>query len=411
MTVTTVYSGTGDGHILSVDFSYAQARAGGTVGFFADTTAVALNVGQNFAAGEGDYYAIALAYLGFDTSGIPDTDTISAAELSLYGAGNSSDTDFTVQARTFNWSGGGLTTADWRTDAQFAALTLLATFNTTGWNTAGYNAFTENGTNLRSSINKTGATYMVVGSSRYASATTPTGAESVDAYSADQAGTTNDPRLVITHAASTTDATVSGVQATVTTDAKAPSITAIRNSTVSGQQAAASAKANVPTVSTTRNPTIAGQAAAASTDAKAPSLSATRNPTVAGETATVAAVANAPAISAGAVVAAAEAIVAAAAQAPTITATRNVSITAAAAAAGADAKAGTVSVVSAGTVAAAVATVATAAAAPVITATRSVTVHAVQAVAIAAAYAVTIGEVIAQAVRRVFMRNSRGIVP
>lgn len=241
--------------------------------------------------------------------------------------------------------------------------------------------------------------------------------------------------VALKEAAGGTDATVSGVQATASAEAKTPSISTSRNPTVAGEKATASAEAKTPTVSatqnatvageeaiaateapaptvsTTRNPTVSGQQAAVTAEAKAPSISASRHPTVAGEAASASAAANAPAISAGAVIAAAEAIIAADAQAPTITATRNVSITVATATAGTDAKAGAISVVSAGTVAAAVATVAAAAAAPVITATRSVTVQAVQAVAIAAAYAVTIGEVIAQAVRRVFMRNSRGIVP
>lgn len=203
-TVTTVYSDAADGRLRSTNATYATAAAGGAAA--ATTTNTSRSLGQITG------YTIDLLYFSFDTSSITDTDTISAAEFALYGSTDSSATDDDLQARLYNW-GAALSAADWRTPTNFSADTLLATFNTSGFSTAGYNAFTESGTNLRSNIDKAGTTYIVVGTARFASATAPTTDDQVQVYMADQAGTTNDPKLTVTHSA---DISAAGAAATVT---------------------------------------------------------------------------------------------------------------------------------------------------------------------------------------------------
>lgn len=195
MTVTTVYSGTADGIVNSSDAAYATARGGtGTLG--ASTAAADALFGQ---ALDGDYYVEEL-FIGFDTSAIADTDTISAAVLSLFGGGSAPGTNFTAEARVYDW-GGTVTTADFRTGTQYNALTIAATFATAGWSTSAYNDFTESGTNLQAAVNKTGTTYLVCSSDKLASNTAPTGFDDVQCSTADTAGTTNDPKLVVTHVA------------------------------------------------------------------------------------------------------------------------------------------------------------------------------------------------------------------
>jgi hypothetical protein len=110
-----------------------------------NTTGVAADfhhsVGQTFATPN---YTIYEGFYQFDTSGIGDTDTIDSAVFSLHGHTDNSVTDFTINCRLKDW-GTGLTTADWVAGADLSALTLLATFATSGFTTSGYNDFTSAG--------------------------------------------------------------------------------------------------------------------------------------------------------------------------------------------------------------------------------------------------------------------------
>lgn len=212
-TVTTVFAGTNDGRVQSGSTTYATARdGGGTVSV--DTTSTGdIGAGQFFSSPN---YTLWEYFPEFDTSSI-GTDTVSSTVLGLYGIADSSSTDFSVTAWLYDW-GGTVTTADWRTAAQLSALTEVATFATAGgWSSSGYNSFTETGTAFSDGINGAGTTRIVVGSSRLESGTAPTGAEYVWWYFADQSGTTNDPKLTITHASSgatgTADVTLPNMEA------------------------------------------------------------------------------------------------------------------------------------------------------------------------------------------------------
>ncbi len=197
MSTTTVYAEFSDGYLVSGDAAYATARSGSVDGV--DDTDSMFGIGQ--AAGWGPGYQCFMAFIDFDTSGIPDGDEISAAEFSLYPqyADNSATWDIRVYACDF---GDSLTAADWVAPASWAGMTLLCHFEVTPSNwTGGYRAFVNDGTALISAINKTGHTRVVLVSSRLVAGTTPSAAEYIEAQSN---GGTNKPKLVITHAAPAT---------------------------------------------------------------------------------------------------------------------------------------------------------------------------------------------------------------
>ena len=207
MSTLVVYSDTTDGHITSARTvggttnDYALVRAG--TGLFANPAYTYLWVGQNWAY-DSDFddnsLVVIEGFLAFDTSSIPDGDTVSAAVLNLTALADGSTTDFTIEARLSDW-GTGLTTADYVAGASLSGLTLLAHRATSsGW-TAAYDltddAFPAN-------VNKTGTTRLLLCSSRTTAGTSPTidRDEYVYAYSADQTGTTRDPKLTVTYSSS-----------------------------------------------------------------------------------------------------------------------------------------------------------------------------------------------------------------
>ena len=187
MTTYTIFSDASDGQISSNNASYATARSGGSL--------VATTNGTSFTTGQVADFTCYEIFIGWDTSAINDAETVSSATISLYGSVNQSTTDFTMNVRDFNW-GSTLTTADWIAGASLSGNTLLATFDTTGYATTGYNDFTSQAAIL-TSVSKTAFTYVVVSSSRHEGNNQPSGNEFVQAWAADQAGTTNDPKIVV----------------------------------------------------------------------------------------------------------------------------------------------------------------------------------------------------------------------
>lgn len=208
MSTLVVYSNTTDGYVASdrtaggTTNDYSTVRAG--FGLTADTTGVSLWLGQYWAY-DTDFDENALAvfevFLGFDTSSIPDGDTVSAAVLNLTSQVDNSTTDFTIEARLYDW-GATLTTADWVAGASLSGLTSLATKTTASGFTAG-TAYDFTDVAFAANVNKTGTTRLLLCSSRTTAGTSPTidVSEYVSAYSADQTGTTSDPKLTVTYSA------------------------------------------------------------------------------------------------------------------------------------------------------------------------------------------------------------------
>lgn len=202
MTTTTVFAEANDGRLFGrSSTSYANARngtdfidgpgAGGTQDF---------ETGQSLVSGT---WRCKLAFLSFDTSSIPDTDTIDSVTLYVRGSEANTTNNPVIQVRAYDW-GTTIEAADFRTGDQFAALDLLATFDTAGgWSTVGYNTFSENGTAFRSAINKTGFTRIVCSTDRFAAGTAPGSGDREDprGWSSEATGTTSDPKLVIEHSA------------------------------------------------------------------------------------------------------------------------------------------------------------------------------------------------------------------
>lgn len=196
MSTLVVYSGTADGDLSSNDAEagdYLGVRAG-SYGKLVDTTSLTMTVGQYFPI---EYYVYE-GFLGFDTSSLPDTDSVSAAVLAITSNQDLSTVDFTMEARAYDW-GGTLTSADWVAGASLSGMTLLAHYSTASGFTAGttYN-FVED--DFSANVNKTGTTYLILASDKTRTGTAPGGSsERVIIRSADQAGTTSDPKLTITH--------------------------------------------------------------------------------------------------------------------------------------------------------------------------------------------------------------------
>lgn len=194
-TVTTIYSDAADGYIDSDGLgTYANARDGA-----GDLIAVTTG---HIVIGQGSGGFVWEGFVWFSLAGIADTETVSAAALSLYGQNDTSITDFTIEARERDW-GATLTAGDWVAGGDLSGLTLLASFATAGFSTSAYNDLTSEAAFVPAVQAALAADVirMVICSSRTTSNTEPGGSESVTVYSANQAGTTNDPKLTVTHAA------------------------------------------------------------------------------------------------------------------------------------------------------------------------------------------------------------------
>lgn len=210
MPTYTVFADTTDGYINSGDATipvpnYLNARAGtGTVALTVDTTAITTWFINSFNAATKSSvanYTIREDFWAFDTSTIPGSDTVNSATLSLFGGGARSIGGTVVgEIYTYDW-GTSLTTADYVPGASIGALTRLATFAMgvagANWNTAAYNVFTEDGTNFQGAINKGGSTRIMGTFDTVKGTTAPLVLNQISISSADEAGTTRDPKLVV----------------------------------------------------------------------------------------------------------------------------------------------------------------------------------------------------------------------
>lgn len=184
----TIYGDATDGYCQSVSsstYSTAQASAAS-----ADTSSTVMACGQRK---NGSNYDIFEGFLAFDTSGVTGSKT--SATLSLYGGYDASDTNFVYEARLHDW-GASLTEGDWVAAGSLSSKTLLASINTSSWASAYMNLTSEAA--FLSNINTSGFTRMVTCSDRVTAGTQPTGDEYTYISSADETGTTQDPKLVIT---------------------------------------------------------------------------------------------------------------------------------------------------------------------------------------------------------------------
>jgi hypothetical protein len=156
----------------------------------------------NTVAVQGYAYRIDRGYVYFDTSAIPDSATIASATLYLYGQADNSTTDFNlnIQSGMPTYPHDPLVAADFNT-TYYSGIG-CDPYNTSGFTIAGYNAITLSATGL-TWISKTGTTKLCLRSDEDVSASPPSGDEYVTVYAAEQAGTANDPYLVVNYTTAT----------------------------------------------------------------------------------------------------------------------------------------------------------------------------------------------------------------
>lgn len=152
------------------------AAADGTGGQFVDRGGQgSLYAGQTTAGAT--YYAYQ-SFLRFDTRAIPAGSTISSVVLQASQNDDSSLTDFTFEARAFDWTppiAPGL--ASWRTRAQLTALPLRATMPTAGLPAPGQLFTFTSDPSFTGGINAGGYTGLVICSGRTRAGVVPTGNE------------------------------------------------------------------------------------------------------------------------------------------------------------------------------------------------------------------------------------------
>lgn len=159
-------------------------------------------------------YACNRGFFLFDTSSIPDTDSISAATLSIYGLASDTIDAINDASSYINVvssspaSNTALTTADFD---QFGTTVFSTSIDITSWSTTGYNDFALNASGI-ANITKTGVSKFCSREGHDIDNVDPGGSgglfSSAGGYYADQAGTTNDPKLVVTHAAAAATARI-----------------------------------------------------------------------------------------------------------------------------------------------------------------------------------------------------------
>lgn len=185
---TLVVYGSVDGYISSNDATYSTARAGG--GSFGSST-TSTNVGQITG------YSCYEGFCTFDASALDDGASITAVTAEFYLDVDSSATDFTVTLAARDY-GATFEQGDYVAGADLAALTTLATLNTSGIGATGaYKTFTD--VAFPANLSKTAATRVILYSSRHSGNNTPTGDEYIQFEASSNAGTTQDPKITVTY--------------------------------------------------------------------------------------------------------------------------------------------------------------------------------------------------------------------
>jgi hypothetical protein len=188
----------------------------------------------NFTPGSttNQWISISRAIILFDTSALTSTASISAAVLSLYGTAKADPTSISPNVDIYTTTPASNTDIVPADFSQFGSTSQTGVPITyAGWSTTGYNAFTLNATGL-GNVSKTSISKFGTRNANYdVAATAPTWANDFDThlanYWADQAGTANDPKLVVTYstAAVTGTATASITEADIVTGGKTIIIT------------------------------------------------------------------------------------------------------------------------------------------------------------------------------------------
>jgi len=199
---TTFRGATADFYINSYSAVYATARSGSGSLFFKNT-ASDLFVGQQLGSST---YNVYRSYLAFDTSTIPDGDTVTAVSLIVEVNYDYSTTNFTMYCYKYDWDGAETNTNLWAMDTAGSVGNAAAAVKETpevAITTHARNAELTFSGLTTAWVSKTGTTRYVLCSNRDkdGSGTAPTGNEYMRFYSADSSYETTRPALVVTHGA------------------------------------------------------------------------------------------------------------------------------------------------------------------------------------------------------------------
>lgn len=161
------------GSVYSYNSTYSTARSGGTLTLYDGSTY--REVGQNTG------YEVRHGYIEFDTSSLGSGATISSATLRVWNYYNNTTTDFTLNARLYDY-GSALATGDYVAGGSLSGNTLLAHISTASLpsDDSAYLSLTDDA--MAANINKTGYTRIILCSSRVESNTTPTNPETFYMY-------------------------------------------------------------------------------------------------------------------------------------------------------------------------------------------------------------------------------------
>lgn len=203
MTVTTVFStAISDGYIQSQNASYALCRAGSSQ--VVNDTDTEFSVGQLVFG----IFVINQGFCRYDTSAISVTDLVSSAVHELFWTSDFTDTNFTMRVRAYDY-GSPLFPSDFVPGASISTTgTHVASLAAGGGSLGTYLTLTN--VALPANINKGDITSLYYYSLEQENNSAPGGNEFLGFSSADEAGTTQDPKITVTHAATTSRIPYSG---------------------------------------------------------------------------------------------------------------------------------------------------------------------------------------------------------
>ena len=212
-TTSTFYSGAGDGRCTGTPNATWATVHDASSGDTANYTSASLGV---YSGKDGSAkYDFARVFLPFDTSALPDTDSISTAVMSAYAVsktdGDNDAEGYITLVQTTQASNTSLVLGDFDQCGSISNPTEgIATGerkDITGISTSAYLDFTLDATGI-GWINNTGVTKLGVREGHDTTNTVYAGANGtynfVSFYMSEQAGTTQDPKLVVEHAAAAT---------------------------------------------------------------------------------------------------------------------------------------------------------------------------------------------------------------
>lgn len=211
MTVTTVYADTSDAQVRKAGATYSTQHDA------ASADSVISNNANQYSEHlvSGSTYEIYVPFFAFDTSGIPATDTISAAVVGINKGGDAANADTDtlgiVQGHQTTWNSIVVGDYDNRGDAVTNPTEGCTRVAYSAGAATGYTTFTLNATGISwiartgetkpATASTSGKTQIVQRFGRDMDNSAPTGANYMLWRMADTVGTTTDPYLEVTHAA------------------------------------------------------------------------------------------------------------------------------------------------------------------------------------------------------------------